>query len=71
MPRAKKLFELENLQVIPFPVDFQVSASREFSILDLLPAAASLSMTELALREIYGRIFYWVKGRLNSATLGS
>jgi uncharacterized SAM-binding protein YcdF (DUF218 family) len=71
MPRAKRLFELENLQVISFPVDFKVSASREFSILDLLPSAASLSMTELALREFYGRIFYWIKGRLNSAIPGS
>ena len=62
MPRAQKLFELENLQVIPFPVDFMVSASHEFSVLDLLPSAVSLSMTELALREFYGRVFYWIKG---------
>ncbi len=39
MPRAKNLFELQNLQVIPFPVDFMVSAFRRFSILDLLPSA--------------------------------
>jgi uncharacterized SAM-binding protein YcdF (DUF218 family) len=71
MPRAKRLFELENLQVIPFPVDFKVSASRELSILDLLPSAFSLSMTELALREFYGRSFYWIKSRLDSAILGS
>jgi uncharacterized SAM-binding protein YcdF (DUF218 family) len=71
MPRAQKLFELENLQVIPFPVDFMVSASHEFSVLDLLPSAVSLSMTELALREFYGRVFYWIKGRLNLAIAGS
>ena len=71
MQRAKKLFELENLQVIPFPVDFKVSASRKFSILELLPSAVSLSMTELALRELYGRGFYWIKGQLDSAISGS
>ncbi len=71
MPRAKRLFELENLQVIPFPVDFMVSASRHLSILDLLPSAVSLSITELALREFYGRGFYWIKGRLDSLILGS
>jgi uncharacterized SAM-binding protein YcdF (DUF218 family) len=67
MPRAQRLFELENLHVIPFPVDFKVSASREFNILDLLPSAMSLVRTELALREFYGRFFYWIKGRLDSA----
>jgi uncharacterized SAM-binding protein YcdF (DUF218 family) len=62
MPRAQRLFELENLQVIPFPVDFKVSASHEFNILDLLPSAASLGLSELAFREFYGRFFYWLKG---------
>lgn len=63
MLRAKRLFELEGLQVIPFPVDFKVSAARELSILDFLPSAGALNMTELALREFYGRLFYWFLGR--------
>lgn len=71
MPRAQRLFELKNLQVIPFPVDFKVSASREFNIFHLLPSAMSLVMTELALREFYGRVFYWTKGQLDSAISGS
>ena len=53
--------------MIPFPVDFKVSASLEFSILDLLSSTVSLSMTELALREFYGRVFYSIKGRLDAA----
>jgi uncharacterized SAM-binding protein YcdF (DUF218 family) len=60
MKRAQTLFELEGMQVIPFPVDFRVSASRELSILDFIPGAAALSMTEMALREYYGRLFYWL-----------
>jgi len=57
MPRAQRLFELEGLQVISFPVDFKVSAAGELTILDFLPGAGALSMTELGLREFYGRVF--------------
>jgi uncharacterized SAM-binding protein YcdF (DUF218 family) len=62
MPRARSLFELNGLQVIPFPVDFRLSDAEELSILDFLPRAGALSMTELALREFYGRVFYWLIG---------
>ncbi len=71
MPRAQMLFELENLQVIPFPVDFKVPVSQELNIFALLPNAVSLSMTELALREFYGRFFYWIKGRFVLKVFGS
>ena len=60
MLRAKKLFELEGMQVIPFPVDFKVSASHDLNILDFLPSTSALGMTEMALREFYGRLFYWI-----------
>jgi uncharacterized SAM-binding protein YcdF (DUF218 family) len=63
MPRAKKLFELEGLQVLPFPVDFKVSAARELSIIDFLPSSGSLNLTETAIREFYGRLFYWIFGQ--------
>lgn len=63
MPRAQRLFERAGLQVIPFPVDFQVSEGQLLSVIDFLPSASALKQVELALRELYGRLFYWVLGR--------
>lgn len=58
--RARLLFERAELAVTPFPVDFQSDARTEFSLLDLLPNAGSLRQTELALREGYGLLFYYL-----------
>ncbi len=60
MARARRLFEGAGMTVVPFPVDFQVSAHRAFSVLDFLPTAEALRLTELAWREVYGRLFYFV-----------
>lgn len=62
MRRAKLLFERVGLEVVPFPVDFQVSTGRKLTLLDFLPSVNSLSRTETALREFYGILFYWVIG---------
>jgi len=61
MPRAKRLFDRTGLQVIPFPVDFKASAGAGMSIIDFLPSASALSLSELGLREAYGRLFYLLK----------
>jgi uncharacterized SAM-binding protein YcdF (DUF218 family) len=60
MPRARRLFERAGMSVIPFPVDFKVSAGGTTSVLDFLPTAGALAQTEMALREGYGRLFYFV-----------
>ena len=60
MARSTLLFERAGLDVIPFPVDFLTSATKSFSILDLLPTAGDLASTEWALREFYGYLFYWL-----------
>ena len=60
MARARRLFERAGLTVLPFPVDFQVSASGSATVLDLLPSASALRQTELAWREMYGRLFDFV-----------
>ena len=57
------LFAHAGFQVVPFPVDFQVSVGRTFTMLDLLPNADSLRKTETALREWYGWLFYHMVGR--------
>jgi len=62
MRRSTLLFEQEGLEVIPFPVDFQVATENEFTILDLIPRADALRQTEKALREIYGFVYYYLPG---------
>jgi len=58
MERSTYLFERQNLIVIPFPVDFQVSQGKKLSAIDFLPSAKALSVSERSLRELYGRIYY-------------
>jgi uncharacterized SAM-binding protein YcdF (DUF218 family) len=58
MPRAKRLFEQEGFNVIPYPVDFQVSQGELLSLNKLLPSAAALKQNEMMLHEIYARLFY-------------
>jgi len=58
MRRSQLLFEGAGLGVIPYPVDFRVGEGSDFTIIDLLPNATSLSNTEMALREFYGYLFY-------------
>lgn len=75
MPRAQRLFERVGLAVTPFPVDFQVSAGSQLSVLDFLPSAEALRHTELAWRELYGRLYYAAREAIqvnvmdNAATL--
>lgn len=58
MKRAQWLFERAGLQVIPFPVDFQVAEGGGMSVIDFLPGADGLGLAERALRELYGRFYY-------------
>ena len=41
MPRAEKVFKAENINLIPFPVDFQ-SSKLKTTIMDFIPSAGSL-----------------------------
>ena len=62
MRRARLLFSGAGIETEPFPVSFRVPADDAFTILDLLPGGASLSRSELALRELYGLVYYWLVG---------
>lgn len=67
MPRARQIFEQQGLAVEPFPVDFSFSEGGSTTILHFLPSVGALAQTQRALREFYGRIYYWlVSGRNNS-----
>jgi uncharacterized SAM-binding protein YcdF (DUF218 family) len=62
MYRAEKLFEKEGFSVIPYKVDFKIYNNQNINIVDFLPTTNSLSVTETGMREIIGRIFYFIKG---------
>ena len=62
MYRAKRLFEKQGFEVVPYKVDYKSEKNAEMTIIDLLPSANDLQTTETAVREIIGRLFYIVKG---------
>ena len=63
MRRAARQFHKAGVDFVPFPVDYQVDPHIGLTLLDFLPRADGLRMTEYALREWYGIAFYAVFGR--------
>jgi uncharacterized SAM-binding protein YcdF (DUF218 family) len=62
MPRARQQFEAAGVIVEPFPVHFATQKGRRVTVLDLLPSIGALQQTQTALRELYGRAFYRLRG---------
>lgn len=60
MPRAQLLFEREDFTVIPYPVDFKVGAT-SMTPMDFLPDAGALWLTDVAIREQLGLLYYRIK----------
>ena len=60
MPRAEKVFKAANINVIPFPVDFQNSKSKT-TIMGFIPSAEALFDTSHFVREMIGRLYYNLK----------
>jgi uncharacterized SAM-binding protein YcdF (DUF218 family) len=58
MPRSALLFRKAGVDFIPFPVDFRSDRTRDLAAIDFVPKAEAWQMTETALREGYGYIFY-------------
>jgi uncharacterized SAM-binding protein YcdF (DUF218 family) len=61
MYRAKMLFESQGFIVIPYMVDYKTSPNSAIKIMDFLPSAKNLELSEAGLRELIGRLFYKVK----------
>ena len=61
MYRAKKLFEKQGFEVIPYKIDYKIRGDNEHKFMDFLPSAINLQLTETGIREIIGRLFYLVK----------
>lgn len=57
MTRATTLFEREGVRVIPYPVDFKVSVNA-ITPMDFLPNVHALMLTDTAIREFIGRLYY-------------
>ena len=60
MPRAKKIFEAFNINVIPFAVDY-ISSGQKINFMHFIPSAGSLSTTSFGVRELIGRLYYSLK----------
>ena len=58
MKRAKSLFEKKGFKVIPYKVDYKTPPNISFNFIDFLPSANGLRKTEIALRELLGRLYY-------------
>ena len=71
MPRAVRLFQAQDLQVIPMPVDYMLSdadwdalrrPNLELLLLGLVPTADNLQVTTKMLKEFLGILVYSVRG---------
>ena len=60
MPRAVKVFQNQNLKVIPYAVDFR-SSVKEINIIDFLPQASAFKDSNFYFREIIGRAYYSIR----------
>jgi uncharacterized SAM-binding protein YcdF (DUF218 family) len=58
MPRSALLFRRAGVDCIIFPVDFRNDPTRGVSLIDFVPNAMSWQLTETAIREGYGYVFY-------------
>ena len=59
MPRAQKVFEAQQIKVIPFAVDFK--SSKKITFLDFIPSASALSASSKFVKEMIGRLYYNLK----------
>ncbi len=60
MYRSKKLFEKQGFNVIPYKVDFKTIRNKKITILDFLPNAGNIKDSEIGIRELFGRMFYFI-----------
>ena len=61
MYRAKRLFEKQGFIVIPYKVDYKIGGHSTLTLMNFLPSARNLELTETGIREVLGRLFYLIK----------
>jgi uncharacterized SAM-binding protein YcdF (DUF218 family) len=64
MPRALQLFRQQGLTVEAFPVSFGSSGPGDFSVFWFMPSVTALTKSHTAIREMYGRAFYALRGAI-------
>lgn len=57
MYRAKRLFEKQGFEVIPYKVDYKAVGYNKITITDFLPSAGNIGLTETGMREILADYF--------------
>ena len=60
MKRAKSLFESQGFNVVPFKVDFKTPPNLKSDFIDFIPSSDGLRKTEIAFREVIGRLYYCI-----------
>lgn len=63
MPRAERLFKNEGVSLQTYPVDSKLILS-DITPMDFLPDAIAFSATQIALRELMGRGYYFLYEKL-------
>ena len=63
MARAERLFKNTGVSLQTYPVDSKITLS-EITPTEFLPDANAFSATQLALRELMGRLYYLIKNEL-------
>jgi len=58
MKRAKLLFERQGINVTPYKVDYKTPPNLELNFIDIIPSSSGLRKSEIAFREIIGRLYY-------------
>ena len=58
LKRAEKVFTKSKITVLPYPVDFRTEVSK-LTLLDLIPNSESLYKSSIAVREMFGRLYYY------------
>jgi uncharacterized SAM-binding protein YcdF (DUF218 family) len=61
MYRAKRLFEQQGYEVIPYKVDYKTRKNSTITLMAFLPSAGNIELNETGIKEIIGRLFYLVK----------
>ena len=61
MYRAQRLFQKQGFIVIPYKVDYKSAGESAITVIDFLPSAGNLELTETGIRELLGRLFYLIK----------
>ena len=56
--RTKRLFEKQGFEVTPYLVDYKASRNNTIMLMDFLPSAGNLAVSETGIREIIGLLFY-------------